>query len=1401
MLVTVRSLSLSELCNMSRRNPLLLASLAMLAALAASTSRAAESSPEAARLETFAKTDGEAYFALSLSPSVPATPQSARQVVILFDTSASQTGIYRDKALNALDTLLTSLATDDRVQLIAVDVSPVQLSNGFTAPGSNDMQQAVAKLHSRVPLGTTDMAAALNDAVAKFQNPPAGARSVIYIGDGMSIGDQLPAAEMKALTARLVESRIPVISYAIGPRIDHHLLGALANHTGGMVGADGEAITARQAGEELAKAAAATVYYPTNAKLPEGLTEAYPQQIPPLRSDRDTVLVGAGQLDAASEITMTADAFGKPVQMNWTVQPAAANVDNSYLARLVDNARDDGGLGLSFVGTAGLQQAKNQIEITARNLSRLGAQALAGNPEQAKQLAAGALALDPNNVEAEAVQGAAENLQLARFQEQVEDAPAAPPQPPAPGALPPPAPGDPLILQRPARPSEGELVEEFDRRRQVIAQRITADVLNEIDEARRIMAREPALAIDRLKVYEENVRRAPELDADTRSQLLARLHTAMRQAQIQEPIQQQRLIEAQTQQAIAEERIRVLEDLNARERRLEQLMERFNSLMAEQRYFDAEDVADLTRNIAPERPTTMAAMHTATMTGYAVENEALRQARQRGVVDTLATVERSHIPTPDEPPILYPSREFWQALTERRKEFANVSLDETGPAEKAIRRELDKPTVLEFIETPLTDVILYLKDYHKIEIQLDQKALDDAGVGSETPITRNLRGITLKSALRLLLKELDLTYLIDNEVLLITTRDEANQRLTTKVYPVADLVLPVNPFALTGGGAGFGGGGSQVFGGQGGGGFGGGGGGFGGGGQGGGGGGFFNVRDDQAGDDFRAFAVKDDLKLSKPAETGSSSSEAKSATETAPAARQKLAPIAVDTKSSQDADALWNQHFAAHQESKAAVRETVRQLMSKHEFKHVIALVQAALRHRQGQPWMYEVLDLAMQANGNSAAERERVLLSAVDFSDNTNDLMYVALYMGRTGLESRALKLFQQVSQHEPTRYEPYMHGLTLAERTGDMAGIQWATVGILSQAWPKQQAEMWQKAYRVANVTLKKLRDEKRGEEADAYETALNGAMVRDCIVVVSWTGEADIDLMVEEPAGTVCSFRSPRTSSGGIMLGDAYAAVEQTAEAGTSEVYVCPQGFDGTYRMLLRRVWGKPTAGKVTVDVFTHYNTDRNQRIRRVIPLEKDEAMVTFDLADGRRKQPLADEQIALAVQGQAEIRRDILAQQIAQVSDSSTQASNQVSKDRARRFFGRGGRSAVGYQPVIITLDEGASLFASAVISADRRYVRITPMPIFSGISEVNTFNFASGSSGQTGGGTGGQGFGGIGGGQGGGGGFGGGGQGGFGGGGGGQGGFGGGGGGFGGGGGGFGGGGGGQGGGFGGGGAF
>jgi hypothetical protein len=75
-----------------------------------------------------------------------------------------------------------------------------------------------------------------------------------------------------------------------------------------------------------------------------------------------------------------------------------------------------------------------------------------------------------------------------------------------------------------------------------------------------------------------------------------------------------------------------------------------------------------------------------------------------------------------------------------------------------------------------------------------------------------------------------------------------------------------------------------------------------------------------------------------------------------------------------------------------------------------------------------------------------------------------------------------------------------------------------------------------------------------------------------------------------------------------------------------------------------------------------------------------------------------------------------------------ASDAYKQARVRDYQNRlaaarsGGGGPVGYAPVITWLPEGTSLGASAVVSPDRRYVRMSLQPFFSRIKRVDTFTF-------------------------------------------------------------------------------
>jgi hypothetical protein len=127
--------------------------------------------------------------------------------------------------------------------------------------------------------------------------------------------------------------------------------------------------------------------------------------------------------------------------------------------------------------------------------------------------------------------------------------------------------------------------------------------------------------------------------------------------------------------------------------------------------------------------------------------------------------------------------------------------------EEKISRALEVPTTLDFPdETPLQDILDYLADYHQVRMVLDKKALDEAGVTSDHPMSAvKLDGVALKSALNLVLSQIDLAYVVRNEVLTITTKANAQAHhpaasaTSLKVYKVYPSVMATG--ALTAGNA------------------------------------------------------------------------------------------------------------------------------------------------------------------------------------------------------------------------------------------------------------------------------------------------------------------------------------------------------------------------------------------------------------------------------------------------------------------------------------------------------------------------------------------------------------------------------------------------------------------------
>lgn len=447
--------------------------------------------------------------------------------------------------------------------------------------------------------------------------------------------------------------------------------------------------------------------------------------------------------------------------------------------------------------------------------------------------------------------------------------------------------------------------------------------------------------------------------------------------------------------------------------------------------------------------------------------------------------------------------------------------------------------------------------------------------------------------------------------------------------------------------------------------------------------------------------------------------------------------------SSGPADRIWADYFQSNRPADEAVRKLVFKLHQQKEHEHVIHVLQSALLNGQSQPWMYEVLALSMEVTGRPKADVQRVLLSLTDFGNaNFASMMYSAAYLTRFNRVETALQLYRQASRLAPERPEPYILGLKLARKKADTehpgtgnAGIEdiiWAAAGILQYGWTRHHEQLHRDAEDAALDVSRQLRTRNDEQGLADLKRTITAARRRDLVVTLTWNGTADLDLIVEEPGGTVCSFESPDSPGGGIHLHDGYGPRADNC----NELYVCPQGLSGTYRFRIRRALGDVVGRRAQLTITRHAGTPAEKTTRQSIVIGEEDAVVPITLEGGRRTTPrgVATSRIdpvsaltpppprnrpgRIQLTGHEEAVRDRFR---ASRENSARQAGHaQRGGDMQRAAAG-----VVGFQSVITNVNEGSFLQVNPVISADRRYVRIAVNPVFTNLTDVFTFSFING----------------------------------------------------------------------------
>jgi hypothetical protein len=314
----------------------------------------------------------------------------------------------------------------------------------------------------------------------------------------------------------------------------------------------------------------------------------------------------------------------------------------------------------------------------------------------------------------------------------------------------------------------------------------------------------------------------------------------------------------------------------------------------------------------------------------------------------------------------------------------------------------------------------------------------------------------------------------------------------------------------------------------------------------------------------------------------------------------------------------WSEYYRKHDESAGQLRETLALLNASRKFADVHAALLGYLEQRpkNAESWMYVALAMALEENRGRPEDVKTALNYAADMarrSHNPNDLVRAADQLFLRGYHERVGPLLDEAAAKVPHRAEPLIMSINLAQKTRDPKRMADSIDRLLSLGWPGNDEYLRREAHNQADRLASRLREEGRGAEADALLARLPDAEARDVFIRLTWDGEADFDLVVQEPLGALAQFSTPRTVFGGSIIKNGYGRHPE-------EVYVCPRGFDGDYTVRIATVYTDPKnpPTRLTVEAITHEGTAQELKETHTLKPEDPQAKpVVVHLRGGRRK----------------------------------------------------------------------------------------------------------------------------------------------------------------------------------------
>jgi type II secretory pathway component GspD/PulD (secretin) len=328
------------------------------------------------------------------------------------------------------------------------------------------------------------------------------------------------------------------------------------------------------------------------------------------------------------------------------------------------------------------------------------------------------------------------------------------------------------------------------------AQKLNAEVGTKLAEGRRLQETDPDKAI---ALYEDTLKaiKASDIPEAVARTMARRMEVAIELAKKDKIAFDAKMKDKNERAEIEKKRLRILEASNAKLARMKEVMDKAQAAYQKGDYAEAEALAKRAQEIDPnEVAPVILAFKARTERHFKTEMEN-KAAKEEAALIAFHDVDKAAIADPEAQlkGIKFPKN--FKDLTRERLRLNAMLEPKKAPQTLALEAKLNEPVSLNMEKQPLQEAVDFLRNYTGMNIVLDPKALNDENITSATPVTLAANNIRLKTALKLLLKPLGLTYKIEDEVLLITSPQASLSSTISKPYYVGDLVLPkqhtINP--------------------------------------------------------------------------------------------------------------------------------------------------------------------------------------------------------------------------------------------------------------------------------------------------------------------------------------------------------------------------------------------------------------------------------------------------------------------------------------------------------------------------------------------------------------------------------------------------------------------------------